>query len=538
MAIRAVAANEVFVSPVHYPITLAGNFGEPRPNHFHGGIDVKTDREEGKVIHAIAEGYVSRVTVGLYGFGNAVFVQHPNGYTSVYCHLRSFSSKIAAAVRRYQYSHYSFTCDIKLKASDVPVSKGQFIAFSGNTGASFGPHLHLELHETKSWKMIDPLDYLGGHVKDTTPPEILSFRAYPQVGEGVFEGKSNVTTHGFEQTFTAWGKVGFSIRANDHMDSIYNNYGVRQTQLYVDGKCVFTAQVDGIPKEMNRMVNSWGDYDEFHRSGIWFMKSFVEPGNTLPMLTVGEDRGIINFNQERPYHVKYVLSDVFGNTTEKEFVVVGKRAPIPSRPPINKQNVLSWSKENTFSFSGTVLHIPTGLLPYDIELQPTESTSSLGYSSIYQFFPKSCPLFDKATVRLKLLQPVADVSKLYVASMVNNKINYYGGTYDDGWVIASMNDLGECYYIDYDIEPPIIQQQSLNPSSLRFHLEDKGSGLRSYEGWLDDEFILFEDFPRRQCIECNLADTPVLPTGNIRKLSLVATDNRGNKSVFVTEINY
>ncbi len=134
-----------YTPPVDYEMSLAGNFGEPRPNHFHNGIDVKTGGVEGKPIYSIGEGYVSRITVGMFGFGNAVYVAHPDGKTSVYCHLKSFSPRIKSLLRKWQYENQSYIADVRLSPLDCPLSEGQFIAVSGNTGASQAPHLHLEL---------------------------------------------------------------------------------------------------------------------------------------------------------------------------------------------------------------------------------------------------------------------------------------------------------------------------------------------------------------------------------------------------------
>ena len=163
----ALAAQVTFSSPVHYEVTLAGNFGEPRPNHFHGGIDVKTGQVEGKAMLSIGDGYVSQVTVGMYGFGNAVYVRHPQGYTSVYCHLKAFSPRIKAVLRRHQYLSRQSTGCFRFKPYEVPVAQGDIIAQSGNTGASQAPHLHLELLDNRTWAKHDALQYIPGLVKDT-----------------------------------------------------------------------------------------------------------------------------------------------------------------------------------------------------------------------------------------------------------------------------------------------------------------------------------------------------------------------------------
>ena len=249
----------IFTPPVDDDISLAGNFGEPRPHHFHGGLDVRTDGVEGKHVYAIADGYVSRITVGKNGFGNAIYITHPTGQTSVYCHLKSFSPRIKAALRRYQYKHRTCDADARLTPLDVPVSVGQFIALSGNTGHSTAPHLHLEVHDTQTDNMLDPYQFLNEFIEDTVPPQIHAIMAIPQPG-GSFNGSSQRSTLS-AQLPTAWGRVGFAVWADDYMQGAYNHYGIHETLLYVDGQMVFHSvvlfgdtQLDGV-LEQSRLLH-------------------------------------------------------------------------------------------------------------------------------------------------------------------------------------------------------------------------------------------------------------------------------------------
>ncbi len=323
-----------YCSPVDYEIVLAGNFGEPRPFHFHGGIDVKTGNVQGKKIYSIAKGYVSRLTVNKYGFGNAIYVSHPDGKTSVYCHLKHFDEKYEKLLKR---TGWRDTFDIRLKPNKYKVNAGELIAISGNTGNSTGPHLHLELHDTKTWAMLDPMDKLAPFIADTVAPHAHSFMAIPVEGEGVFNGGSTKQNFGFGQPeikkqnttwtisreFTAWGRVGFALWANDYCEKTYNHYGIRYTQLLVDGREVFHSDVDSIPISCQAEVNMWGDYNHWRRSRVWYMKSYREEGIRLPILHTGFDRGIITFNEERPYHIVYILRDYKGNQSRYEFTVKG-----------------------------------------------------------------------------------------------------------------------------------------------------------------------------------------------------------------------
>jgi len=328
--------NVQYQSPVDYDIVLAGNFGEPRPWHFHGGIDVKTDNQEGKQIFSIADGYVSRITVNKYGFGNAIYVNHPDGLTSVYCHLKRFADKYEQLFER---TGWRDTLDFRYAADQLPVKGGDLIALSGNTGHSTGPHLHLELHDTKTWVMIDPMEKLAQFIADTVAPQAHSFMAVPVVGEGLFNGGATKQTFGFGQPdvkkhsttwtlsreFTAWGRVGFALWADDYSEATYNHYGVRHVQLSVDGREVFSADVSGIPVSCQPEVNQWGDYDHWRHTRIWYMKSYKEPGMRLPILHTDFSGGIVTFDEERPYHLTYLLRDYQGNTSRYDFTVIGQR---------------------------------------------------------------------------------------------------------------------------------------------------------------------------------------------------------------------
>ncbi len=325
-----------YCSPVDYEIVLAGNFGEPRPYHFHGGIDVKTGNVQGKKIYSVAKGYVSRLTVNKYGFGNAIYVDHPDGKTSVYCHLKHFDEKYEKLIQR---TGWHDTIDVRLKPNKYKVNAGELIAISGNTGNSTGPHLHLELHDTETWAMLDPMEKMAPLIADTVAPHAHSFMAIPVAGEGVFNGvqtkqnfsfgqpevKKQRTTWTLSREFTAWGRVGFALWANDYCEATYNHYGIRHTQLFVDGREVFRSDVDSIPISCQMEVNQWGDYNHWRRSRVWYMKSYREKGVRLPILHTGFDRGIINFNEERPYQLVYILKDYYGNQSRYEFTVKGIR---------------------------------------------------------------------------------------------------------------------------------------------------------------------------------------------------------------------
>ncbi|WP_028896114.1 M23 family metallopeptidase [Prevotella sp. HUN102] len=533
-----------FGSPVHIPVQLAGNFGEPRPNHFHGGIDVKTNRAENLGIYSVADGYVSRAIVQEYGFGFALVVAHPNGHSTVYVHLNRFAPQIQAKVREYQYKHRKFNGDIKFRPGEIPVRKGQFIALSGNTGSSQGPHLHLEYQQTKTGILMDPLNALGGILKDNVAPTAYSFKSYPQAGEGVFQHSQDSKVFAFTKgTYKALGKVGFGIFAHDNMDSVYNNYGVRYTELYCDDKLVFRSDVNGIPEHQNPMINIWGDYDHYLKTKIWFLKSFIDPTNKLPILRADAANGIINFNEEREYHLKYVLKDYYGNQSVKEFVVQGERTDIVPVAAPSGSNALLYSRDYSFAFEGARLTVGKNQIPANCLLSPQYMNISQAFSKGYRFSVKSFPLLSAAKLSIRIEKAVPDPNKLFLASRqaVNDSqavVKYCGGVFENGWLTGNVKELANVYYVYYDNISPTITPMSQNPRNIMFKLIDNESGVSSYEACLDNKFVLFEYGKHREFITCNLEDTPFRKTGQTRTLRIVAIDNRGNRSETTSSIIY
>ena len=543
-------------SPVEFEISLAGNFGEPRPNHFHGGLDIRTGGVEGKAVHAIGDGYVSRITQGLDGFGNAVYITHPEGYVSIYCHLKSFSPAVKAALRKYQYDHLTCSADARLDPSACPVKRGQVIALSGNTGSSVAPHLHLEIHEAESWDMCDPYEFLNFHISDTVPPKAHSMMACPQEGEGVFNGGTTKQTFGFDKphldkVLTAWGRVGFALWADDYMQGSYNHYGVRETILNVDGETLFHAVVDRVPVAMNRYVNSWGDYAHWNKHRHWYMRSYIEPGNRLRILHADERRGIMDFNEERDYHFEYILRDYKGNESRYTFTVRGEKTVIPKAQKPSTASGLArlfrWNQTNSLSVPGQVqLVVPYGLLTTDVLVQPIIRKNADGLSDAYSFYPTSYPLITYGEIYIRarmdkfgqdsILHVEPDPSKLYIRS--NGR--FIGGEYRQGWVAGRIRELGQSYELAYDDRPPVVKDMTGKGKQdiVRLSVSDKESGLATYTATIDETFVVFDAQEKSSMVVCDLRETPIQKTGKAHKLRFTAVDNRSNVVKYETEIIY
>ena len=349
-----------FCSPFDFPILLSANFGELRPNHFHNGLDIKTQGVTGKPIHCIADGYVSRVAVLHGGYGQAIYVTHPNGLTSVYGHVISFAKNIQAYVRQYQYAHETFVCDLKFQPGQFPVKKGDIIALSGNEGASAGPHLHLELRRTETGEYIDPMPYFKHLLKDSKAPVGSLIGIYPIQGKGVVNGSSHkklLAIGNLKQPVHAWGEIYTGISAKDYMDGTSNFYGVHSVTLYVNSVQVFNSTTDKVLPDENRMINGFTDYEELTRTRRLIMRSYKLPGNRLRLLHPNENRGAVTIDEERDYHFRYVLEDNFGNRRTYQFIVKGKRQDIPEYKPETNE-MLYWNRTNVIQKPGMELVVP------------------------------------------------------------------------------------------------------------------------------------------------------------------------------------
>ncbi len=524
----------IFTPPVDYEISLAGNFGEPRPHHFHGGLDVRTEGREGKHLYAISDGYVSRITIGIEGFGKAVYITHPSGHTSVYCHMKAFSPRIQAALRRYQYRHKTSVADARLTPLEIPVSSGQYIGLSGNTGASKAPHLHLEVHDTRSWNMLDPYQFLNEYINDTVPPQAHGFMAIPQ--GGTFNGSDSKQNIYRNQRLTAWGKVGFAIWADDYMQGSYNHYGIHETLLFVDGRLVCHSVVDNIPTRQNRMVNFWGDYDHWRRNHTWYLKSFREPGNLLSFLQTDENRGIIDFNEERDYKIEYVLHDFKGNESRYAFLIAARKTALPTRK--KSKVMLRWNRTNNFSRPGMQLVVPYGYIGNDVALQPVSRRQPDGWSESWQFAASSLPLLSDAELSLFVRQSQKsdfNPQKLYIT---NENGRFFGGQFENGWVTGRVRELAGRYEVAYDDQPPTVNPVTLSGDRLQLTVTDGGSGINRWTATVDDRFIVFDAIEKTSLYRCELKESWLRPSEKLHRLRFEVTDNRDNTRVYETTFNY
>jgi murein DD-endopeptidase MepM/ murein hydrolase activator NlpD len=534
--------------PMNIPLLLSGNFGELRNNHFHSGLDIKTQGVSGIPIFSINSGYVSRASVSPGGYGNALYVCHPDGLTSVYGHLERFAPSIEALVRNAQYQNESFAVDLLFLPGELPVERGERIAWSGNSGASRGAHLHFELRETESGKAIDPLFYFKNWIQDTRPPEIRGFMFFPQFNKGVVNGhtqnlpvaliKDKTGKQKLAQAITAWGNIGVGIKAYDRMDGVTNLYGVYEIVLKVDGKEVHHSIMDQFSIDENtRYLNTYIDWKEWTEKHSFYMKSFIDPGNRLD-INRALSNGIIDIDEERAYQLEYILKDAYRNTTAFQWTIMGKKMFIPLYEE-RYEVYFPFDKDNEYSGKGIDLKIPRKNLYTSLYLQIETFPGYTLYAPLYSI-GEWLPLHSYCPLTLDIPNDTyPDKSKYGVVQLRKGNKVWLGGEYERGRITTRIRELGQfCIEID-DIPPvvtPVNQAKWESNRRITFRIADELSGIASYKGYLNGEFVLFEYDAKSQLLYY-VFDFKRISKGD-KTLELIVTDGAGNttKSVFALRV--
>ena len=544
-----VYTSSVFSQQYRYPVTippaLSANFGELRNNHFHSGLDFKTQQVINKPVVAIEEGYVSRISVSPGGFGLALYVDHPStGHTSVYAHLNSFSKEIADWVKEKQYEQERFQITLYPEKGQFHVKRGEQIALSGNSGSSGGPHLHFEIRDSHTEEPLDALAYLP-LVADTQIPDLRGIAFYPQRGKGLINGSSNPLRINISKdsqgnplapgpAINAWGRVGVGVKAYDRMNGQSNIYGVKHIRLFVDGKLVFSSSIDRFSFSDTRMLNSFVDFEDWKERRSFYMKSFLDPGNRLPFYKT-TNNGYIDITEEREYRFRYELEDHAGNRLDYRFSVQGKPQDIPATLPCD--NWFSWNLNNSFLDLGFSLSIPAGNLYSDLCFTHRKTESHTYYSHLHRVNDKPVPLHRGAELWIRLNTDTLQNRNNYGIVKINDNgsESWVGGTYKREGIAATIRELGDSYAVASDIQPPAITpvapENWVKQRRIRIRLSDNKSGIASFRGEINGKFVLFTHDTKSN-VYSYLFDDARLNKGEQLSLVFTATDGAGNSSEY------
>ena len=513
-----------FIPPVDIPLDLSGNFGELRPDHFHTGIDITTHNVEGIPVKAAADGYVSRIKVGPWGYGRVLYVTHPNGYTTVYGHLSNFNPALAAYLKTNQYIVQSFEIELFPQPNQFPVKKGEVIGYSGNTGSSGGPHLHFEIRDSKTEEAINPLLF-GLPVKDAVPPTVLTLVVVPYDKNTFINGanaikKIPLKIAGGKYVFTnaaekisISGKAGFAIEAYDKESHPTGKNGVYGIRLSCDGKTIYSHRLERMPFDKSRFINCFINYEENQKHNRFYQQSFLLPNNQLPVYDTTVNNGYYEFRNDSTHRFTYSLYDVYGNTAKVDFSVTGtsgagKRAPEAYVPFLR---VLAWDTSNEIEESTFRFTTPAGAF-YRNEIFnfTTDPASAKIYSPKINLdatipIQKSCTLTIYANVP-DSLRPKAMLARI----KKNGSRSYAGGKWSENGVTAEIKEFGSFVVTVDTIEPLVapvnfdrkgVAQTNLSAfKTLEFRISDNFSGIAGFNAFIDGKWVLMDYEPKKKMI--------------------------------------
>ena len=527
-----------FRSPLGIPIVLSGTFGELRSNHFHSGIDIKTQGKEGLNIYAAADGYVSRIKVTQFGFGKAIYITHPNGYTTVYAHISKFADEIEKYVKKIQYKKERYqTGNLFFKEEKFPVQKGDIIAFTGNTGSSSAPHLHYEIRNTKTEKIINPLAF-GLQVADTKPPIFQSLKVYPlnNISRINNQNKSfilpikNIEKGEYRvERISAAGTIGFGVSLFDRLDKASNKNGIYSLEMFVNGKRFYYHDVETFSFSESKFINLHIDYPHYKKYKKRYQKTFKETKNELSTYENLINSGKINIKNGLSYTLKIIAKDYKGNTSTLIIPVLGKESnPVFQQSKDTTEFKIVAANFHKFKKENVTIAFPKNTFYEDLYLN---FKVEKGVAKIHT---PTLPLNKSFTLTFD----VSNYSKtekqhLYIANLEYPKYPRFQNTRKkDSTFYTTTKQLGN-YALVADLQKPKInllffkdKQWISKHNTLKVKISDIGSGIKDYRATIDGKWILMEYNHKKNILTYNFSDKKLVGSKHIFKI--VVSDNVGN----------
>lgn len=536
-----------FGNPVGFDIYLSGTFAELRSNHFHSGIDIRTQQTTGHPVYAIADGWVSRVKVRAYGFGHAIYLTHPSGYTSVYAHLEKFEEPIASVVRKRQYAKQSFNVDQYLSRNQYKVNKGDVIGYTGNTGSSGGPHLHFEIRDALSQKPTNVLQY-NYRLRDEIFPLIQRIRLYPVGPDAFVDGKRNGKSFSLYQrgqgntidmnSTEVSGKLAFGVQTIDQLNGSVKRNGPYRVSMYADGDLFWEFKADRFSFAESRYMNAMIDYASYKSKKQRYYQSYQRPGNKLSMLAV-KNRGLIELQSGETKTIRIEVADIAGNISDVSFKLKGVEA-VRAQHKL-KGVLMHHDQQNVFRNQDASITIPAGALYDTLDFRYTvESMPDDGYSQIHHFHNERTPLHKNAAIAVKVERLVHNgiKNKLLLARKdKDGDLHDHGGYWKNGMIVTTSRALGSYVVMADTVRPKVRPLNIANGAVLnaqdeiRFRITDDLSGVQYYRGEIDGKWVLFEYYPNQKLLRHQMQGD--LQAGK-HKLRLVVSDEKQNTTVYTT----
>ncbi len=538
--------------PMRVPMNLSGNFGETRKSHFHMGLDIKTNEREGEPVVAVGDGYISRINVSAFGYGNALYITHPNGYTSVYGHLQRFSEPIMQVLRAEQYKNQSFATELYPTPNKYPVKQGEQIALSGNSGGSGGPHLHFEIRDMFE-RPINPLHF-GYKVNDAVAPTVNALQIY-SLDEAVSnKPMRTIALRNAGEYYTSSEpvlqvnakKVGVSINTFDRMTNSTNTFGVYSILIKKDGTVFFEFKNDRHSFEEKRMIIAHLDYRAFLTQGFRaFHKTFVESGNKLSAYPTKIENGFIDLSDGKAHEITAEVRDFNGNLSTVKINMQQNLTAHFFSTKSNTYNVLlGIDSINQYSDVDFKLAIPPSCLidPTPLSVSVLVNTNPAAVSSIIKLNEASEHLLDNYTLSIKTAVPTDKADKAVIVwkdekgRPVTKK-----ATLENGFATIKAREFG-VFYVSVDSVLPTIRAVGFSTAKAMgtnkkwiFSIADNDSGVETYNAFVDGVWTLAEYDAKFRSLA--VLNEKKLTSGN-HTLKIVVTDACGNEAVYQTQFIY
>ena len=529
-----------FHTPIDAPFDLSGTFGEFR-SRFHTGIDFKSRGVQGQKIFSIEDGFVSRIEVNTYGYGKVIYIDHPNGYTSVYAHLRNFSPELNSYIKSELYKSQKNSIKKFPKKNEFIISKGSLIGYSGNTGRSFGPHLHFEIRETKNQDAINPLMFNYKYI-DQERPIIRGLYIINEENSLVKKlpmrkkiSKLNDSTY-ISEIIEYNGKIGLGLDIYDiQYKNLYNQNGIYKVELFIDSILSYSYQMDKIKFSENHFKKIMYDYQSLIERNKKVLKIYTPRNSNLSFLKKNSFDGIINSEDFKDSSITIKISDWNKNSSYLKFKIKSIDSKIKESP---SEGIEILTTQNyTLNKNSSIIEIGKNTFYDDLLLNISYESDTLNLGEEKNPF--------RSSIKIKLPHRIIDTMRLrqsFVGKIVNNRVSYLSSKKDDSFIFTNTSSLGK-YTVSIDTLKPEIRSINFKnnsnvkgKNSLRLRLKDELSGIKNYSSYLNGNWVLFEYEPKSNLIFHDLSDG-VIKNGE-NELIIKYEDGVGNKGVYKSKIYY
>jgi len=510
------AQNEA-TPPLDIPLKLSGTFGEFRPTHFHAGLDIKTQGKQGFKVSSIKAGSIRRIRVATTGYGKCLYIQHADGTTSVYAHLKKFAPKIESFIKAYQYEQETFVTQKFLKLGEITVEQGEIIGYSGNTGGSLGPHLHFEIRDTKEETPLNPLQ-LGFEIPDSIRPIVQELYRYKKDINGL-SAKTQIPLERVNDSvyqadiLRLGGTHAFGIRLFDRQDLSYNRNGIYKATVKVNGSKMFSYTFDKIDFRDGKKIDALIDYISYHEERIRVQKLFRDLDVDYSFLPKTAPNGFIEFTEGRAYQIEIIVEDYAHNKTYVSFYVEGK-TDFPLAEKVTMQNPIYPDKDYLFAFDQHELYIPKNAFYQTIDLKIEEKKDTLVIAKIalpqrkgFELnvaIPEALDSLQRQQLSLAIYDPEEEKEE--------KKLRYVWTAKKDSILQTKYAYPGQ-YILTKDSLAPTIkplnfkdQQWMSNYKFLEIVVDDEFSGIKSYRATMNGQWILMEHEPKDNTLIYDFSD--------------------------------